>query len=134
LPFGVIEFKWLWPSKPLTIPEAMGGPKDAQRAARLAGLLHREAQLFKHRSDHPYPAAAMQTPSIGQGNRAVRDRLQRQPIQEPQVWMGDRRRRLRMVLRPQEAGALVQQEAMHRATAHPGDAPVQPAIRACIVA
>jgi hypothetical protein len=71
----------------------------------------------------------MQPMAIGEYDRPQRDRLQREPIKEQQVRMGDQRGRcLLTILGPDEVWALFQQHAMVRATAHPGSAPVYPAI------
>src|SRR5262249_36146852 len=121
LPVWRVHLKGPQPSYPFAIPEAMRGPKDAERGTRLLGLCNREAELVKEGPHHAQPTATMQPMSIGEYDSPHRDGLQREPIKEQQVRMGDHRGRcILIILGPDAAWALFQPHAMVRATAHPG--------------
>jgi len=121
LPVRRVHLKGPQPSYPFAIPEAMCGPKDAERGTRLLGLCDREAELVKEGPHHAQPTAPMQPMSIGEYDSPQRDGLQRETIEEQQVRMGDHRGLcILTILGPDEVWALFQQHAMVRATAHPG--------------
>src|SRR5215510_11024454 len=106
-----------WPSQSIR----MAVPATVKRRRCLSGLCHREAELVKEGPHHAQPTATMQPMSIGEYDSPHRDGLQREPIKEQQVRMGDHRGLcILTILGPDEAWALFQQHAMVRATTHPG--------------
>ena len=110
LPVRWVHLKGPQPSYPFAIPEAMRGPKDAERGTRLLGLCDREAELVNKGTHHAQPTATMQPISIGEYDSPQRDGLQRETIKEQQVRMGDHRGLcLLLILGPDEAWALFQQ-------------------------
>jgi hypothetical protein len=120
LPVWRVHLKGPQPSYPFAIPEAMRGPKDAERGTRLLGLCDREAELVKEGTHHAQPTAPMQPISIGEYDSPQRDGLQCETIKKQQVRMGDHRGLcLLLILGPDEAWALFQQHAMVRATTQP---------------